>query len=80
MLGIVKVKTVFSQTVLSKITTIMTGFEEAKKSIKAVSKKSKNIKTMADHFKKDLNKFKKKAKRHQIKTSLLVNNEDNMAL
>ena len=58
----------------------MTGFEEAKKSIKAVSKKSKNIKTMADHFKKDLNKFKKKAKRHQIKTSLLVNNEDNMVL
>ena len=60
----------FYATVLKQISTILTGFDEAKQSIKSVGKKNSQVKTMLDQLEKDLNALRNKSRRHQIQTNM----------
>ena len=64
------VQNLFYTTVMKQISTILAGFDEAKKSINQVGSKNSHIKTMLDQLEKDLNALRNKSRRHQIQTNM----------
>ena len=49
---------------------ILTGFDEAKQSIKQVGKKNTQVKSLLDQMEKDLNTLRNKSRRQMIQTSI----------
>ena len=49
---------------------ILTGFDEAKQSIKQVGNKNTQVKSLLDQMEKDLNTLRNKSRRQMIQTSI----------
>ena len=56
----------YFEIVLAKVATILSGFDEAKQSIKLVGSKNTQVKSMLEQLERDLNTLRSKSRRHQI--------------
>ena len=72
-------KKLFFGTVLEQIQVILSGFDDAKQSIKLVSSKNSQVKQMLDQLEKDLNALRNKSRRHMIQTNMNSFNSQSQA-